>query len=355
MFGLYYFSWILIGMVWRAEMKLTQDEVPLSPAIPPTVTDSRSLAVLDQQELSALRQMLLQQSREIDLLKHQLQQQRAETQALHKLVHELLRDHATDDAQRNALPQPHVDVRGDDGGPLEAVVSQLTQRLSSLETDLQAFKARTTADINVMTQQSARDLHALQVQTTAALAWLNQTNRAQEAEIHQARTSTYVRWGSATCGSNELVYSGVMGGSLYNDTGAATNYLCLTTSPVFGPHKVPGARLFGAEYHTHDAHAYKDPVCAVCRTFSSSTIMVPGSNVCTPGWSLEYRGYLMAGGFADPAGSEFICVDSAFENTQNGDLNQDGKSLFFTVARCGSLPCSPYENDRIVLCAVCSK
>nr|KAG5693601.1 hypothetical protein BaRGS_014621 [Batillaria attramentaria] len=116
--------------------------------------------------------------------------------------------------------------------------------------------------------------------------------------VQEAGTSVYVRWGSSRCpNSTQLVYSGVVGGSYFNHAGAATNYLCLTLSPNLSDHPVPGvyATLYGGEYETYDSKMEKDPVCAVCRSQHPTTIMVPGTDACLPGWNLEYSGFLMAG------------------------------------------------------------
>ncbi|KAK7094561.1 hypothetical protein V1264_006098 [Littorina saxatilis] len=128
-------------------------------------------------------------------------------------------------------------------------------------------------------------------------------------------------------------------------------------SPILSDHAVSGnwAYLYGGEYQTSDSHNNKDPVCAVCRSTLSTTVMIPGTNVCTPGWHLQYSGFLMAGQNDNTAGSEYICVDSKLENTVHGDANENGVLLFFTVTQCGSLPCSPYVNNKVVTCAVCSK
>ena len=212
--------------------------------------------------------------------------------------------------------------RSNDGGPLEAVVSQISQRVTELSVDIQALKDSDTQ---------------------------------QDRDIQDARSSTFVHWGSSQCSaSSHLVYSGVVGGSYYGDSGAATNNLCLTLSPVFGDDTSAGAHLYGAEYQTHDSHMDKDPVCAVCRSTFSTTVMIPGTNVCTPGWHLHYSGFLMAGGYS-AVGSEFTCVDSHLESRLNSDQNENGKGLFYTATRCGSLPCAPYVNDKTVTCAVCSK
>nr|KAG5701469.1 hypothetical protein BaRGS_000865 [Batillaria attramentaria] len=218
-------------------------------------------------------------------------------------------------------------------GPLEPVVTELAQRLTAVSADVQA--------------------------NTAGIQALKNTNTHQDAAIQEAATSVYVRWGRSVCPSSaHLVYSGVGGGSRYTEFNA--NYLCLSMSPVPSDHPVTGhlfAHLNGVEYETvNDASQNKDLVCAVCRSSRPTTVMVPGTNACPPGWTVEYHGFLMSDYYARTDGaSEFICVDSRLESRPGTDAVQRGKILQFTITVCGSLPCGPYVNNKIVTCAVCSK
>ena len=70
--------------------------------------------------------------------------------------------------------------RSDDGGPLEAVVSHISQQVTELSVDIQTLK---------------------------------NSNSQQNHDIQDAQSSTFVHWGSSQCGgSSHLVYSGVVGG-----------------------------------------------------------------------------------------------------------------------------------------------
>ena len=226
----------------------------------------------------------------------------------------------------NGSSSPHdVALRADDGGPLEEVVTHISQQVTEMSADIQALK---NSDVQ------------------------------QTHDIRDALTSTFVRWGSSTCDdSSELVYSGVVGGSLTSHTGAATNYLCLTMSPIVDSHAIPpaSAYLYGGEYETYDSHDDYDPVCAVCRSSFPTTVMIPGTNVCTPGWHLLYSGYLMAGRDSHVAASEYICVDSSFQEATHSNADQPAKLMYFTLTRCGSLPCPPYAENKVVTCVVCAK
>nr|KAG5685833.1 hypothetical protein BaRGS_011100 [Batillaria attramentaria] len=77
--------------------------------------------------------------------------------------------------------------------------------------------------------------------------------------------------------------------------------------------------------------------------------------MCPAGWTLEYTGHLMGsyGGYA--ASSDYVCVDSDQEARPGGQGNQDSQFIYYTIAACGSLPCPPYEDGKILSCVVCSK
>jgi hypothetical protein len=242
-------------------------------------------------------------------------------------------------SQQNSSNSAHdkLVVRADDGGPLEVVVNQLSQQMTAMDADVQALK------------NSNQQLQAV--------------NHLQDANIVDARTSTYTRWGSSRCPADaQLVYSGVVGGTWYSESGGGTNYLCLTMSPVFIDHIATNnyAVLHGAEYETqNDAHHNMDPVCAVCRSSHATTVMIPGTNVCTSGWTKQYDGYLMAEREHNPTDmhypSEFVCVDSSLEGRPGSNADMNGRLFYFTVTNCGSLPCGPYEDGKFVSCVVCSK
>lgn len=115
------------------------------------------------------------------------------------------------------------------------------------------------------------------------------------------------------------------------------------------------AFLNGSEYDTTDSQQNADPVCAVCRTSYPTTIMIPGTNVCTAGWHLHYSGFLMAGYPDNAAGSQFICVDSRLESRPGTTDDHDGMLLYYTATKCVSLPCDPYVDNKTVTCVVCSQ
>ena len=126
-------------------------------------------------------------------------------------------------------------------------------------------------------------------------------NDSMKLQSGRGSGSTYIRWGKKSCpqvNSTNLVYSGYAAGSLFTDTGAAANYLCLSPDPLWNHYTDAVdsfARVYGMEYefsratksdvlrHTkffgkrlddQDAH------CSVCETQRSNVLMIPGRNVC---------------------------------------------------------------------------
>lgn len=209
-----------------------------------------------------------------------------------------------------------------DSGLLEPIVTQLTARVNEISSSLQAMKNQMNFGFSVVS------------------------------------TSVYVRWGSSTCPTSAaLIYSGSVGGSYFDYPGAAANLLCLPLSGIslLDSRGVSYATLYGAEYRTGDLHDQKDPVCAVCQTSRPSSVMIPAMAACPSDWTLEYNGYLMAGAGGDKAASEYVCVDSKMEERQGSEEMFHANVLYYTHTVCGSLPCPPYSDQKIVTCVVCSK
>jgi len=182
--------------------------------------------------------------------------------------------------------------------------------------------------------------------------------------------ATYTRWGKAGCPANgtELVYSGLTAGSHYTHSGGASNYLCLTKTPLwnkFDDTEQGGALVYGAEYEIDYRNRQYffgreitdgDPPCAVCRTRRSSVMMIPGTNRCLDGWTLEYHGYLSADHNSHTAASEFVCLDADPEVIPNSSSDNNGKLFYLSEVRCGtSSLCPPYINGRELTCVVCSR
>ena len=180
---------------------------------------------------------------------------------------------------------------------------------------------------------------------------------------------TYIRWGRTTCPDTEgteLVYAGRAAGSHYSHTGGGSNYQCITEEPEnfdFGPGTVDASLIYGAEYEmfgnvpSASLPLYQHDVpCVVCYVAPRETVlMIPGRYTCPPEWTQEYYGYLMAECYNHHGRSTFECVDVAPETIAGGDANQNGALFHHVEPRCGSLPCPPYDEQKEMTCAVCSR
>lgn len=165
--------------------------------------------------------------------------------------------------------------------------------------------------------------------------------------------------------------TGIVGGGRYTAPGNGGNTLCLPHNPDPTPADFPThyesdnpsltGNLYGAEYqYTYRNIAVDDDVpCAVCfATHSSSIIMIPAKTTCPVGWTTEYFGVLTANcEHSSYVQHEYLCVDEDAEYLQEGTRQQDynGRLFYPVKAKCGSLPCPPYQQAQLISCVVCSK
>ena len=179
---------------------------------------------------------------------------------------------------------------------------------------------------------------------------------------------TYIRWGRTTCpntSGTELVYKGWAAGSLWSHSGGGSNYQCITEEPqnfAFGPSTSDSSYIYGAEYEIlsntprSNLHLHDDDVpCAVCYVSTRvAHLMIPGRYTCPQNWTREYYGYLMAER-NNHHRSTFECVDATPEAVVGGHANQNGALFYHIEPRCGSLSCPPYEQQKEITCAVCTR
>ncbi|XP_025104532.1 short-chain collagen C4-like [Pomacea canaliculata] len=220
----------------------------------------------------------------------------------------------------------------------------------------------------LLLEKAANNLEAVQKRTKVIilkerLSSLANDVAALRSSVESGRRltgSVFTRWGNSTCPpTSERVYWGYAGGPLWTHTGSGSNLLCLPSNPVYddlqrtscGP-----STVYGVEYHVcPDPKHFSDAVCAVCRSEHATTIMIPATNVCPPTWTKEYTGHVMAGYGDYKASSDYVCIDDSMEVRAGGGQGLDSQRLYYTISMCGSLPCPPYQNEKILTCVVCSK
>ena len=180
---------------------------------------------------------------------------------------------------------------------------------------------------------------------------------------------TYVRWGRTTCPNitgTELVYTGRAAGSHYTHSGSGSNYQCIVEDPEnfdFGAGTADKSLIYGTEYEmTGNIPSSNLPLnnhdvpCSVCYVASRVTVlMIPGKYTCPQNWIREYYGYLMADYYNHAGRSTYECVDATPETISGGNANHNGALFYHVEPRCGSLPCPPYDQQKEMTCAVCTR
>ena len=119
--------------------------------------------------------------------------------------------------------------------------------------------------------------------------------------------------------------------------------LCLSqTNPVYYSEQNTKATIL------HLIHMTTTCPCAVCRNKNTtSTIMIPGRELCYAGWTKEYQG-LLAGGHVAYTASNFICVDKTPEYVPSGEKNENGHLFYVVNIQCGPLPFPLYHSNHKV-------
>lgn len=182
----------------------------------------------------------------------------------------------------------------------------------------------------------------------------------------------YTRWGRRDCpntAGTELVYTGITAGSFWNSKGGGANYLCLPYTPRIAPYAYrPGVQgtntLYWTEYETSAGPSTTRPVyntnapCAVCYTSTKSVaLMIPGQNTCPHSWRQEYTGYLMsASSVGNHSRTTYECVDKTPEALHYSAGNHHYAAVFYHVEiSCNGIPCPPYNAQKELVCAMCTK
>ncbi|KAK7094977.1 fibrinogen- and Ig-binding protein-like [Littorina saxatilis] len=258
---------------------------------------------------------------------------------------------------------------------LQTMESELKTALTDLQStklERQTMKTEVNQPPDTDLQAIQKELQWMKEELEFAKTVLNSSTTDQPAPQHTLEPkqtdvtpsrietdlgSTFIRWGRKSCPTNTtLVYAGVAGGKQHHHKGSGTNRLCLTRTPQFDNTAKPShyGFLYGAEYEKIPGHHDHDVPCSVCLVPQSTTIMVPATLTCPPGWTPHYTGHLASQRNVH-YGGEYVCLDGSPEDDSSVLKDDDGLLFFHTVTVCGSLPCPPYINDKVVTCVVCSK
>ena len=175
----------------------------------------------------------------------------------------------------------------------------------------------------------------------------------------------YTRWGRTTCPNTpgtELLYKGRAAGSWSSHRGGGANYLCMPDDPQYSSYDPGngGSELYGVEYQIDwggplsSSHQHNAP-CAVCFTSERGmVVMLPAKTSCPSNWIREYYGYLIAAHHTHHR-TTFECLDKYPEHVPGQAGDTDGAMFYQVEAVCHGLACPPYDRQKELTCAVCTK
>ncbi len=141
--------------------------------------------------------------------------------------------------------------------------------------------------------------------------------------------------------------------------------MCLPDDPDYTLEYTAGIQrnslLYGTEFRDGyygavdpKYHGHNIP-CAVCYAAGRGTqLMYPAKTVCPPTWTREYIGYIMSERAIYYRGS-FVCVDKDIDSIPGSAPPVDMVRLYHVEATCTGIDCPPYDPEKELTCAVCTK
>ena len=175
----------------------------------------------------------------------------------------------------------------------------------------------------------------------------------------------YTRWGKSSCPSvsgTTLVYAGRAGGTHYSHKGGAANYLCMPDDPDYLSYTsgVQGYNyVYGVEYEPGggplEGVTQHNVPCAVCYASTRVAVtMIPAKTQCPSTWTLEYSGYLMSEHYGLRR-TMYECVDKNPDSVPGSAPSTNGALFYHVEANCNGMLCPPYDPQKELTCAVCTK
>ena len=180
--------------------------------------------------------------------------------------------------------------------------------------------------------------------------------------------ATYIRWGRTTCptaNGTQLVYSGRAGGTYRLHKGGAANYLCMPDDPdhlqyqsgVQGRSHITGVEYYYNSMPSLSSNNFHNVPCAVCYVATRSVaLMITAKTQCPTNWTLEYIGYLMSERRSNGGRTMYECVDKDPESVPGLNAASDPRAFLYIVEPyCNGLSCPPYDAEKELTCAVCTR
>ena len=84
--------------------------------------------------------------------------------------------------------------------------------------------------------------------------------------------------------------------------------------------------------------------------------MIPAKTQCPTNWTLEYDGYLASEYHNHAASTMYECVDKTPESVPGLNARNSPLCHFYSVEPyCSGLSCPPYDVEKELTCAVCTR
>ena len=180
--------------------------------------------------------------------------------------------------------------------------------------------------------------------------------------------AVYTRWGNTTCPTGQgtqLVYSGRAGGAQRHHKGGAANYLCMPDDPdylqyisgVTSQNFVAPVEYWFETMPSLSQFNHHNVPCAVCYVATrGSVLMVPAKTQCHAGWTREYYGYLMSNYYNRDSRTMYECIDIDPESVPGLNAVSNPRSILeFNEIYCNGFSCPPYDAQKELTCAVCTR
>ena len=82
--------------------------------------------------------------------------------------------------------------------------------------------------------------------------------------------------------------------------------------------------------------------------------MIPAKTQCPSTWTLEYSGYLMSERYTHNR-AMYKCVDKNPDSVPGSASSTNGALFYHVEASCNGMMCPPYDPQKELTCAVCTK
>ena len=136
----------------------------------------------------------------------------------------------------------------------------------------------------------------------------------------------------------------------------------IQTTLTYQPGVQGRSPVYGAEYELWGGGPLKavfqhNVPCAVCYASTRVAVtMIPAKTQCPSSWTLEYSGYLMSTkALHSHYRTMFECVDKNPDSVPGSAPSVDGAVFYHTEASCTGMPCPPYDPQKELTCAICTK